>query len=996
MADVITRLRLESGEFDNKIKRATAGLLQMEQDCRRTGNSLANLGKSEQDFVRGLGKMETVSKTARGKVGELTTAFTELSLQYKRLSDTEKNSEFGKALSASLAQLKQRIGSAKQDLADVDAQLGKSSGVTSGFSSALGELGGKLGINGDLMGIVTTGTMGYAAAIGAAVTAVVAATKAWADFNSELAKQDTITSVTTGLKGADADALTDAARSMAQVYGADFREVINAANTLMKQFGVSGSDAIQLIRDGMQGMIEGDAPKLLQMIQQYAPSFRDAGISASQLVAIIHNSEGGIFTDANMNAIVMGIKNIRLMTKATGDALAKVGIDGAEMTRKLNDGSMTIFQALSQVSTRIQQVGASSQAAGEVLQAVFGRLGAAAGANIGKAIETLNLNLNETKTQTGAIGEAFAELEKATEKLNARLREVVGVEEWDVLEVKLRQGIVQGISDAVDGVIVMRKTFVDAANAINTAWAGITDSLGIVGTALQKLLNFGVSTGPRLFSIIATINLPLARMYNLLKLIGRIGGIGNLVGDIKDTFDKDKAEAHFKKFKQWYKKLIGDGEDPQPPENPPVVPPTPPVKSSPAAPRQLTEEEKNNELIEAKKKIYIEVSDAAKKLSGAELEANQKRREALRQEIAALQARNAELQRYEDEALGKVKTTPDAPAGSIKALTEELKKLKEQQSLATTAEEFQTLQKKIDETSSAIDRLQGHIATLKTGFSGVTTSALSAWKKLQEESLASMQVGTADYTATYANIIDTQSLSNIINESVKRGVNLDTSTLEGIWEGILDPDSLDESVREKMQALVDTINATLAEGVEPIKINLNTGNVVSETKKVESGWSEAAKAVQSIGSALSQVEDPALKISGLIAQAIANITLGFSKALNGGTMLPWEWIAAAAAGTATMISTVAAIKAVNSSDAGKYAEGGIIPGNFFSGDNLTASVNSGELILNRSQQDAIASQLNEDSNRMGILTAQLSGEDLFLVINNHLARIGRGELVTSR
>ena len=43
---------------------------------------------------------------------------------------------------------------------------------------------------------------------------------------------------------------------------------------------------MSLIRDGMQGMIQGDGPKLLSMIQQYAP-FRDAGVSASQLVAVI-------------------------------------------------------------------------------------------------------------------------------------------------------------------------------------------------------------------------------------------------------------------------------------------------------------------------------------------------------------------------------------------------------------------------------------------------------------------------------------------------------------------------------------------------------------------------------------------------------------------------------------------------------------------------------------------------------------------------------------
>lgn len=43
--------------------------------------------------------------------------------------------------------------------------------------------------------------------------------------------------------------------------------------------------------------------------------------------------------------------------------------------------------------------------------------------------------------------------------------------------------------------------------------------------------------------------------------------------------------------------------------------------------------------------------------------------------------------------------------------------------------------------------------------------------------------------------------------------------------------------------------------------------------------------------------------------------------------------------------------------AGHYAQGGIVPGKSYAGDNVPAYVNSGELILNRAQQDNIAKQL---------------------------------------
>ena len=109
MADVITRLKVESSEYDSKIQRAAKGLLHMEEACRKVGGTLAVLEDDEKKFVQSLGSMQTVATTVRGKLNELTQAYTELSVQYKRLTDEEKQGDFGKALSASLDQLKTRI-----------------------------------------------------------------------------------------------------------------------------------------------------------------------------------------------------------------------------------------------------------------------------------------------------------------------------------------------------------------------------------------------------------------------------------------------------------------------------------------------------------------------------------------------------------------------------------------------------------------------------------------------------------------------------------------------------------------------------------------------------------------------------------------------------------------------------------------------------------------------------------------------------------------------
>jgi hypothetical protein len=138
---------------------------------------------------------------------------------------------------------------------------------------------------------------------------------------------------------------------------------------------------------------------------------------------------------------------------------------------------------------------------------------------------------------------------------------------------------------------------------------------------------------------------------------------------------------------------------------------------------------------------------------------------------------------------------------------------------------------------------------------------------------------------------------------------------------------------------------------------------------------------------------------GTIAQAIATIALSFSQA-----MLtpkdPWSWIAFAAAGTATMISTIAAIHSATG-----YAQGGIVDGRgggfvggtAYSGDNVgNVRLDSGELVLNKSQQSNLASALDGNPMNSLKLTAVVSGEQILLVANRTTRRQGKGELLTWR
>ena len=183
----------------------------------------------------------------------------------------------------------------------------------------------------------------------------------------------------------------------------------------------------------------------------------------------------------------------------------------------------------------------------------------------------------------------------------------------------------------------------------------------------------------------------------------------------------------------------------------------------------------------------------------------------------------------------------------------------------------------------------------------------------------------------------------------------------------------------------------------PIKLHveIDTEKVKSIQKmaQIQKTLGNVADAANSIGQAFNSIEDPAAKVAGTVAQAIATMALAYAQASAATSNEGWGWIAFAATGLATMMSSISAIHSATG-----YAEGGVIKGNSYSGDNIMANggaigLNAGELVLNKAQQSTLASELQNGSNRIQVI-GRLSGEQLFLCAENWAKRTGKGEFVT--
>ena len=282
------------------------------------------------------------------------------------------------------------------------------------------------------------------------------------------------------------------------------------------------------------------------------------------------------------------------------------------------------------------------------------------------------------------------------------------------------------------------------------------------------------------------------------------------------------------------------------------------------------------------------------------------------------------------------------------------------------------------------------------GLSGFNAQTMGAWMQGRQGDLSKAEYGSTDYNSIMANIADMNAIKTILEQSMAAGIDAAQFNLEPLWEKVFDGENIDDKV---WQGMVDTINEKLKElELEPIKIDFNTGGIKKvndETKKLVKAANTTANVVGSIGDAFNAIEDPAAKVAGTVAQAIASVALGYAQATTqASSMGPWAWIAFAASGLAQMLTMVSTIHSATG-----YAEGGIVKGNHYSGDMLDGGsfgINAGELVLNRAQQGSLASQLEGSAGgfRNGQIVGRIEGEKIVLVANRYFRRTGQGEILT--
>lgn len=237
------------------------------------------------------------------------------------------------------------------------------------------------------------------------------------DYNKGLMEATRLTREFTGYTGEALETMRNSIAATADTMGKDFKDVLGTADNLMANFHLSGEQAMDVINKGFASGadLSGD---MLQKIQQYAPTFHDAGISADQLVAILQQTRSGIFSDKGLDIITMASKKIREMSSGTASSLDAIGISSKQVQQDLANGTKNTFDIIQQVASKMKNFGADSKQVGDILKNVFGKQGAAAGIQLIEQLDTMSTSLDEVKKQTGAWGDVQLENIKLQKELN--------------------------------------------------------------------------------------------------------------------------------------------------------------------------------------------------------------------------------------------------------------------------------------------------------------------------------------------------------------------------------------------------------------------------------------------------------------------------------------------------------------------------------------------------------------------------------------------------
>ena len=367
-------------------------------------------------------------------------------------------------LASQLRSVNGRMSELRRDASGLTDSMGKqSSGIMGKFEGMFSSISGGW-----------TKLVGVATAAVASISAVIEGAKWWYKYNVEIEEAQRLTREFFNIQGDELVHTQSQISALASQMGKDYKEVLGTVESLTNQYGISTTEAINAIKDGLQAGADLNGTFLSQ-IQQYGPAFSDAGGAVNDLVASITQTRSGIFNEAGMGLIQTATNRIRTMSSATQSALNSIGISSKQLEADLISGKTSILEAIKMISGKIKELPENSMQVGQVMKAVFGKTASNEGMKLVKTLADMSTNMEELKGVTGEYGELQREEVDAQAELNEKMSKFFGLGEhgFDELTMKAKIFGVKALSKIIDYTVKIINYFIDLYNESKVFRAGI-------------------------------------------------------------------------------------------------------------------------------------------------------------------------------------------------------------------------------------------------------------------------------------------------------------------------------------------------------------------------------------------------------------------------------------------------------------------------------------------------------------------------------------------
>lgn len=216
------------------------------------------------------------------------------------------------------------------------------------------------------------------------------------------------------LKGQELEDMSKQAIQLADLFDMDVNDILKTSGIMMKNFGISGSEAFDLITIGQKkGLNVND--EMLDTFSEYSVQFANMGLDSEQMVnTLISGMEEGSFS---VDKVADSMKEFGLIAKEgseeTALAYEALGLNSGEMVKAFGEGGEASANAMTAVVSALANVEDGTEK-NKLGVALFGTQWEDTG---GKVIESLGLSedklgdfnglAKETAKSSESIGDKF-------------------------------------------------------------------------------------------------------------------------------------------------------------------------------------------------------------------------------------------------------------------------------------------------------------------------------------------------------------------------------------------------------------------------------------------------------------------------------------------------------------------------------------------------------------------------------------------------------------